>query len=221
MIRSIAKFLIQYSYDSQSVHSESQSRTSDRLPRWLRRWTNHDLQLRDFERDLLRLEGKLTEQADTHIANGLRPSKSTNFEVCNNSLSNHSVFHSPMALAALAAGLVCVLLAGRWFLSQPASAPLTAPFIVSGKQYESKQPMDASQREEWVLSTLKTTKRLANEFKQKSSKANNTLVFVNRTLFEEEEQIKALGLEGLKFVGQKLPAATVRMLGMNEFRHGN
>ncbi len=219
MIRSIAKFLIQYSYDSQAVHSKSQSNSSDRLPRWLRRWTNHDLQLRKFERDLLRLEGKLIGQADTHIANGLRPDTSADLEVCNKSKTYDSVFHSPVALTALAAGLVCVLLAGRWFLTQPSSQLPNAPDIVSGAQNESKQLVDVGQREEWVLSTLKTTKRLANQFKQKSSEANNTLMFVNRTMLDEEDQIKALCLEGLKFVGQKLPAATVRMLGMNETQH--
>ncbi len=221
MIRSIAKFLIQYFYDSKSVHSKSQARTSDRLPRWLRRWTNHDLQLRKFERDLLRLEGKLIEQADTHIANGLRPDTSAPLEVCNNSKTNDSVFHSPVALTALAAGLVCVLLAGRWFLTQPRSEPRNSQDIVSANQKEPTQLLEVNQREEWVLSTLKTTKRLAEQFKQKSSAANNTLLSVNRTMLDEEEQIKALGLEGLKFVGQKLPAATVRMLGMHEFRPGN
>ncbi len=219
MIRSIAKFLIQYSYDSQSLQTESQSRTSDRLPRWLRRWTNHDLQLRKFERDLLRLEGKLIGQADTHLANDLRPDTSADLEVYNKSKTYDSVFHSPVALTALAAGLVCVLLAGRWFLSQPASQPLGAPNIVSAGHNESKQTVDANQREEWVLSTLKTTKLLADQFKQKSRAANNTLLSVNRTMLDEEDQIKALCLEGLKFVGQKLPAATVRMLGMNETRH--
>ena len=220
MIRSIAKFLIQYSYDSQPSNVESLPGTSDRLPRWLRRLTNHDPRLREFERDLLRLEGKLIGQAEAHLANGIRPCNAGDLEICNPSKSNDSMLDSRLTLAALAAGLVCVLVAGRWFLAQPASEPPNAPDIASVEQNESKQLVDASQRGEWILSTLKTTKRLADEFRHRSSEANNTLLSVNRTFLDEEEQFKALGLAGLKFVGQKLPAATVRMLGMNGVRHG-
>ena len=214
MIRSIAKFLIQYSYDSTSPRSNA-----DRLPRWLRRWINSDPQLRDFERKLLILERKLTSQAENHISNGL-----TNREWAVDKVqsiprssweSTGSVFRSPVALAALAAGLASVLLLGRWLVLQPTLESPDPEIAISKGLSDAKQLSESHVREEWIRSTLNATKRLASKWNRKSNDATSTLAFANQMMQVDGELVKLAGLEGLRFGGQKLPAATVRMFGMS------
>ena len=51
------------------------------------------------------------------------------------------------------------------------------------------------------------------------SPSNQTLAFVNQSILEQ--QIREVGGKGLRFFAQKLPQATVRMLGLNAARVGN
>ena len=220
MIRSIAKFLVQYFYDSTSPTSKA-----DRLPRWLRRWIDSDPQLQDFERDLLTFERKLTSQSENHVANGLQSRKWSSDIVQSTPKSSReftgAVFRSPVALAALAAGLVGVLFVGRWLVSQPTVDSPDPKIAISRVQGDAKQLVESKMREEWIQSTLSATKRLASKWNQKSNVATSTLAFANQKMQVEGALVKLAGIEGLRFVGQKLPAATVRMLGMNDDGQSN
>lgn len=210
MIRSIAKFLIQYSYDS-----ASSSNRQDRLPRWLRRWVNSDSQLRNFERGHLRLEGKLISQAGEHIANGLKPTDVAIGQVRINGSSANSMWRSPIVLAAMAAGLVCVLLTGRWLSTQSSSKPFNPNVASAEAQDTSRRLSEKTKGANLLQSTWKATRQLAQKLDQKGNEAANTIAIANQTVREESKWIESIGLESLRFVGQKLPEASVRMLGLN------
>jgi hypothetical protein len=211
MIRSIAKFLIQYFHDSNSVSSNS-----DQLPHWLRRWVHSDPMLSEYEQELVRLESTLVSQANKHIAERLE-SKTELASVCRNtSFSSRSVLRSPVALAALAASLVCVILVGRWliFNSNGREARPDVASLAGGNAQE--QNAKSKSREQWIRSTMSATKRLALKLNEKGTEATGSIAIANRTLNQETELLKVAGLEGLRFVTQKLPAATVRMVGLND-----
>ena len=198
---------------------------ADRVPGWLRRWINSDAQLRDFERKLVILESKLTSQSENHIANGLQSREWAVDKVRSISKSSPKSFgsalRSPFALAALAAGLACVLLVGRWLVSQPTTESPDPKIAVSLVPDKAKQLAESNMREEWIRSTVNATKRLASTWNQKSKDATSSLAFASHQMQVEGELVKWVGLEGLRFVGQKLPAATVRMLGMNTGQQRN
>ena len=78
----------------------------------------------------------------------------------------------------------------------------------------------ASAKERWIRSTLSATKRLASKLNEKGNEATASLAIANRTLNQESELVKSAGLEGLRFVAQKLPAATVRMMGLSDPKRG-
>ncbi|MCY2983258.1 MAG: hypothetical protein NTY15_06415 [Planctomycetota bacterium] len=211
MIRSIAKFLIQYSYDSGLV-----STNADRLPRWLRRWVNSDSHLRDYEHELLRLESKLVSQASKRVASGAKSGIESASAIRTQPTPARSSLRSPAALAALAASLACVLLVGRWLVSTWED---TRPeVIVNTTQTVTVKEENAlaSAKERWIRTTLSATKRLATKLNEKGNEATGSLAIANRTLNQESELIKSAGLAGLRFVAQKLPAATVRMMGLSD-----
>ncbi len=213
MIRSIAKFLIQYSYDSTSASSKS-----DRVPRWLRRWISSDSQLLDFERDLQNLESKLTIQSENHIANGLQPREWAANNVQSIPKFSRSGSRSPIAFLALAASLGCVLFVGRWLVLQPTLESSDAKNAISTLPSNPKHLAESNMREQLLRSTLNATQRLASKWNQKSRDARDSIASANQTFQVEGELVKLVGLEGIRFVGQKLPAATVRMLGINAER---
>jgi hypothetical protein len=82
-------------------------------------------------------------------------------------------------------------------------------------EIEADQARDSKNRERWMLSTLDTTKRLAADLRSKSELVNDSVVVAQRTILKKGKHAKEIGLDGLKFVAQRLPVATVRMLGMN------
>jgi len=214
MIRSIAKFLIQNSYDSTIPLSNA-----DRLPRWLRRWVNSDSQLRDFERELLRFESKLIGQANAHIANGVRPTDSAIGYVRTNSTPSDFQWRSPFALAAMAAGFVCILLAGRWLSTQSITQPIEPKLTIARELDASMRMSEDDKKANLLRSTWSLTQRLALKWNQKSSEAANAIAIANQQVRDESKWIESVGLESLRFVAQKLPAASVRMLGFNSIRH--
>lgn len=187
MIRSIAKFLIQYSYDSGSVTTNAY-----RLPRWLRRWVHSDSQLRDYENELLRLESKLVGQANNRVASGSKSTMALSSDIRVQSTPSRSVLRTPVALAALAASLACVLLVGRWLVFRSTQEDTGSEVVVNIEQ----------------------------AVKEENAKATASLAIANRTLNQESELVKSAGLEGLRFVAQKLPAATVRMMGLSDPKRG-
>lgn len=224
MLRSIGKFLIQYSYDSSSGSGLSnpaisdpavQSQRKDRLPRWLRYWIGFDSQLRAYELELQRLEGTLLGQASGHVANGTQPR--------GNDLLGHYVepekrnlsLNSPIVLASLAAGLSCVLLVGGWLTRSSIQSSVPGQGTALELTNEPNPVRDSSLREQWLHSTLRASNRFAADIKERSGEANRTLANLNRKMIIESEQVKSMSLESLRFVSQKLPAASVRMLGLN------
>lgn len=215
MIRSIAKFLIQYSYDSGSVTTNA-----DRLPRWLRRWVNSDSQLRDYENELLRLESKLVGQANNRVASGSKSRIVLASAIRVQATPTRSVLRSPVALAALAASLACVLLVGRWLVFRSTPEDTGSVVVVNIEQTVKEENAKASAKERWIRSTLSATKRLASKLNEKGNEATASLAIANRTLNQESELVKSAGLEGLRFVAQKLPAATVRMMGLSDPKRG-
>ena len=216
MIRSIAKLLLQYSYDSTSA-----SNKADRVPSWLRRWIRSDSHLLDFERELQILESKLTLQSDKHIAKGLQIRTWGVNNVRGIPRTSNSGLRSPIALVALTAGLGCVLFVGRWLVLQPMLESSDSKVAISVVPNEPKLLAESNMREQLVRSTLEATKRLAIKWNQRSKDATNSVAFANQSFQEEGELVKMVGLEGIRFVGQKLPAATVRMLGRNAERELN
>ena len=213
MIRSIAKFLIQHSYDSGLV-----STNADRLPRWLRRWVNSDSQLRDYERALLRLESRLVGQANKHVVSWAKSGIESASVIRVQATPPRSLLRSPVALAALAASLACVLLVGRWFVLHSTWEYTNPEVIVDTKHTVTVKEENAlaSVKERWIRSTLSATKRLASKLNEKGNEATGSLALANRTLSQESELVKSAGLAGLRFVAQKLPAATVRMMGLSD-----
>jgi hypothetical protein len=123
-----------------------------------------------------------------------------------------------LLLASLAAGLVCVLLASGWFLSQYSvrkPGNLGSSNLANGKEIEADPARDSKKRERWILATLDTAKRLASDLRSKTEQVNDSVAVAQQTLREKGEHAKEIGLDGLKFVTQRLPVATVRMMRMN------
>lgn len=213
MIRSIAKFLIQYLYDSTLLAGHA-----DRLPRWMRKWVNSDSQLRDFERELLRLESRLISQAEGHIAGGVPPSGSDSTFVRTNEESQ-LLWRSPLALAALAAGLACVLLAGRWLSMPSTSEPIHPNLTPSDVPGTLTRLSDGERKAILLRSTWNATRQLAMRLDQKSHEAANAIAIANQKVRDESKWIQSVGHDGLKFFAQELPAASVRMMGFNSAGH--
>lgn len=218
MIRSFAKTLIQYCYDSNQVSLQQPKSATDKLPGWLRKWTDSDSELRRFELELQCLERSLVSQAKNFVSSGLVSRSLDNIDLpCVPIRTNASAF-SPLLLASLAAGLVGILLASGWFLSQYSVRKPSdhgSSILANGMEIEADQARDSKNRERWMLSTLDTTKRLAADLRSKSELVNDSVVVAQRTILKKGEHAKEIGLDGLKFVAQRLPVATVRMLGMN------
>jgi hypothetical protein len=218
MIRSLAKTLIQYCYDSNQVSLQQPNSATDKLPGWLRKWTDSDSELRRFELELQCLERSLVSQAKNFVSSGLVARSLDNIDLpCVPTRTSASAF-SPLLLASLAAGLVCILLASGWFLSQYSVRKPSdhgSSILANGMEIEADQARDSKNRERWMLSTLDTTKRLAADLRSKSELVNDSVVVAQRTILKKGEHAKEIGLDGLKFVAQRLPVATVRMLGMN------
>lgn len=190
------------------------------MPRWLRRWTNSDPQLREFERELISLECKLIEQASHHIANEIQPSsttlcETTAYDVPATLRRSDSILRSQLAFALLAAGISIVIFAIRWKPAQPTAEQGNSTTEISRNLDEQNQKKEATNREHLVQSTLNATKRLASRIGHKTDDAASRLAFFNQSMLDEGEQVRSAGLDGLKFVAQKLPAATIRMLGLN------
>ena len=80
------------------------------------------------------------------------------------------------------------------------------------KTKESQMGLAFIPSDQLVLSTWEATKRIASDFKQRSAHANHKLALVSQN--ELKKQLREVSNEGLRFVAQKLPQATVRMLGM-------
>ncbi len=214
MIRSIAKLLLQYSYDSTSA-----SNKADRVPGWLRRWIRSDSHLLEFERELQILESKLTLQSDKHIAKGMQVGAWAVKNARGIPKTSNSGLRSALAFVALAAGLGCALFVGRWLVLQSPLESSDSEVAISVVPNEPKLFAESNMREQLVRSTLEATKRLAMKWNQRSRDATNSIAFANQSFQVEGELVKMVGLEGIRFVGQKLPAATVRMLGMNAERN--
>ncbi len=215
MKRSIAKILIQYFYDSSSTYAKK----VDPLPRWLRNWTDRDELLAQFEGDLLRLQNQLVSQAESHLATFRQSIDSVEFAVRSLPPRFNSTRRNPIYLAALATGLCCVLLGAGWFVwqlrpgSQSQRDIATNEFKTNAdKTKESQMGLASIPSDQLVLSTWEATKRIASDFKQKSGHANHRLALVSQN--ELKKQLREVSNEGLRFVAQKLPQATVRMLGM-------
>ena len=218
MIRSLAKNLIQYYYDSNVVSLPQPNRATERLPGWLRRWTDSDSELKRFEQELQFLERSLVSQADDFVSGGTVSRSPNNIDLLRVPIRTNASAFNPLLLASLAAGLVCVLLASGWFLSQYSvrkPGDLGSSDLANGKEIEADPARDSKKRERWMLSTLDTTKRLASDLRSKSGLVNDSVVVAQRTLRKKGEHAKEIGLDGLKFVAQRLPVATVRMMGMN------
>ncbi len=113
------------------------------------------------------------------------------------------------------------LFVGRWLVSQPTLKSSDAKNAISTLPIEPKHLADSNMREQLLRSTLNATQRLASKWNQKSRDARDSFAIANPSFQVEGELVKSLGLEGIRFVGQKLPAATVRMLGMNAERDRN
>ena len=211
MTLSIAKFLIQYFYDSAGSHAASYAQNVDPLPRWLRNWTNRDLHLAEFERELRQLESHLISKAGAHLETWRCSTTPAEFSLLAQSKRSVFMASTPIALAVLAAGLSCVLLAAGWFYWQPGlgNGIKKSDFTLN----ETKPSLEPSRRDQLVLSTWEATKRIASDLKQKGSQANHTLALVNQS--ELDMQFRDATCESLRFVAQKLPQATVRMFGMN------
>ena len=169
MIQSLAKFLIQYHFDSSDSTSVRKNDSAERLPGWLRRWTDSDAQLRQFELELQNLEHSLSSQAESHIAFGSKPSPSSSIDLSRGYIAHRSPSLKPLFLATLAAGLACVVLALGWFPYHPSE--LTPgdngePMIANTKDAEvDASANDVEIRKRWMVSTLETTKRLASELR--------------------------------------------------------
>ncbi len=220
MKRSIAKFLIQYFYDSNSKNTGH----SDPLPRWLRNWIDRDVFLNTFEREFLQLQNQLVSQAEGHLANWRQMRAPAKLELFTLPKQSSFAKRNPIFLAALAAGLCCILLAAGWFVWHPIAGSQSQDSIAikefelnDAKTKETQRAFASLPRDQLVLSTWEATKRIASDFKRKSSHANQTLGLASQK--ELEKQIKEVSQEGLRFVTQKLPQATVRMLGMNSQRN--
>ena len=223
MIRSLAKTLIQYFYDSHVVSSQQQHGATDKLPGWLRRWTDSDYELRQFELELQRLERSLASQAERFVSGGHAARAPGNVDLPRVPTRTSSTAFSPLLLASLAAGFACVLLASGWFLSQYSERKPNGDGLsnlANGKEIEADQARDSKKRERWILSTLDTTKRLASDLRSKSELVNDSVVVAQQTIRKKGEHAKEIGLDGLKFVTQRLPVATVRMMGMNSKKNG-
>ena len=108
-----------------------------------------------------------------------------------------------------------MLLLGRWLVLQPTLESPDPEIAISKGLSDAKQLSESHVREEWIRSTLNATKRLASKWNRKSNDATSTLAFANQMMQVDGELVKLAGLEGLRFGGQKLPAATVRMFGMS------
>jgi hypothetical protein len=218
MIRSLAKFLIQYYYDSNVVSSQKHNRATEKLPGWLRRWTDSDSELRQFELELQSLERSLASQAESFVSGGLESKSPDNVSLQCVPTRTSSPAFSPLFLASLAAGIACFLLTLGWFLSQHSERKPTGNITsipANGKEIQAAQVMDSKKRERWILSALNTTKRLASDLRNKSEQVNDSVVVARQTIQKKGEHAKEIGLDGLKFVTQRLPVATVRMMGMN------
>ena len=211
MKRSIAKFLIQYYYDSGSVSTKA-----DRLPSWLRRWVVFDLRLGEYEHELLRLESKLVGQAGKHVTEEWAPRTEFESVVHTKSIRNRSVSRSPAAFVGLAASVAFVLLVGRLLDFGLTREDTVSEVVVNTDSNVKEGKAKAIAHERWILSTLSATKRLASKLNEKGSEAAGSLAIANQTLTQERELVKSAGLGGLRFVAQKLPAATVRMIGLND-----
>ncbi len=218
MIRSLAKTLIQYYYDSNVVSSKQSNRATEKLPGWLRRWTDSDSELRKFDLELQSLERSLVSQVDSFVSGGIASRSPDNIDLPRVPIRTNASAFNPLVLASLAAGLVCVLLASGWFLSQYSErkpGDLGSSVLANGTEIEPDPARDSKKRERWILATLDTTKRLASDLRNKSELVNDSVVVAQRTIRKKGEHAKEIGLDGLKFVTQRLPVATVRMMGMN------
>ena len=226
MIRSIAKLLIQYFYDSSASPSVPTYQETDPLPRWLRYWATRDLRLAEFERELGELERKLVSQSAGHLKSWNANNVPAKCSMIANSSKRDTLSIHPIAMAALAAGFSGVLVTAGWYCWNTGSgAKNFSVDLVSEAskreplRIEVQSSAEQVRREQLMRSTWDATKRMASGWKQKSGQANQTLAFVNQSILEQ--QIREVGGKGLRFFAQKLPQATVRMLGLNAARVGN
>jgi len=219
MTRSLAKFLIQYHFDSSDSTSVRKNDSAERLPGWLRQWTDSDAQLRQFELELQNLEHSLSSQAESHIAFGSKPSPSAKIDLSRGYIAHRSPSLKAPFLAALAAGLACFLMAMGWLLyhaSEIKPGKNGEPVIANITDAEvDTNASDVKKRKRWMVSTLETTKRLASELRSKIWQANDSMELAQQTIRKEGERAKEASLDGLRFVTKTLPIATVRMIGMN------
>jgi hypothetical protein len=218
MIRAIAKILMEYYHDSRpSTALDANNLTH--LPKWLRARIDADSELQKVEQELLGLERSLVSQARDHLAKGhpiASPEVAPEIDfVYPASKPLHVAWTSPMALTALAAGLCCMLLASRWLLTRSTTDPTEATVDIAVVPSQSSHGSKPRVGEEWMRSASAATKRIVSDFKVSQDITANRFAVVNRTMLEESEQLKVLGREGLRFVAQKLPAASVRFVGMS------
>lgn len=184
MIQSLAKFLIQYHFDSSDSTSVRKNDSAERLPGWLRRWTDSDAQLRQFEIELKNLEHSLSSQAESHIAFGSKPSPSAEIDLSRVYIAHRSPSLKAPFLAALAVGLACFLLAMGWLLchaSEIKPGKNGEPVIANTKDAEvDTNASDVKKRKRWMVSTLETTKRLASELRSTAGRQTSRWNLLNK-----------------------------------------
>ncbi|MEQ1825777.1 MAG: hypothetical protein ABL921_07510 [Pirellula sp.] len=203
MMRFIAKLLIERSYDDASRNRR------DPLPPWLRRWVKGDTQLQAFEQRLLRLENSLKSQSGAFLDGRATelPRSTTVPHQGNWATTNRTNVWPWLALAAMLTGVLAV--GSRWL---DWSADRAEKIRIAHDSPLNPQP---STLNEWVEQSTALSKGLAKKLDQTRSQANLALSNANKNATHEREQLLELGRDGLKFVAHKLPAATVRMLGMS------
>lgn len=209
MKRFIAKFLIQWYADG-----PNSSLGADRLPQWLRRWVDNDPCLIEYEQQLISLEQSLTKQSAAFASNASLPSSPhsqlpTDF-VVQNARSSRSVW----TMLALAASLLCVVYVGTKMFNRPNDPGPTQ--IATAEDSPKNSVQEKKKYQDWIRSTVDISKRLKSKVQNEGAVASNKLKDIQHSMQADQQYLASVSRNGIKFVGQKLPAATVRMLGMSD-----
>ena len=213
MKRFIAKLFIQYYRDSEALNT-----TQPAFPQWLARWIDRDVELQHYVQELNSLEQTLARQATELVAERtqqqapvLNPIRvPSHVSISSQPNRNRVLAWGALALAA------SVLLVMYLRTSNPTTEPQTGGSLASAPSPKEPTPNEKARYQNWIRSRLDAGKRLKSRLEEKRELAQQQIANLDLTLRSDQELIANASRDGLKFFGQKLPAATVRFLGLNQ-----
>jgi hypothetical protein len=100
--------------------------------------------------------------------------------------------------------------------TSPSVSPPSEGGLASAPQLNEVTRDDKAKYQNWIRSRLEAGKRLKSRLDEKREMAQQQIENLDLTLRNDQELLVTASRSGLKFFGQKLPAATVRMLGLNQ-----